>query len=106
MADVAQVKGPSIRTAMQKLDQIIGWLQMMDPNEVIPDDPLQPMRRGLGADRIMLVYLDHLHPFIARGCSQLYRDGHYAVARLAPQRADSTIQRATGIPKPARANDR
>jgi uncharacterized protein (TIGR02391 family) len=38
------------------------------------------MKPGLSADRIMLVYLDQLHPFIAKGCSQLFIDGHYAQA--------------------------
>ena len=38
------------------------------------------MRSGLPTDRIMLAYLDSLHPFIMQGCSQLYRDGHYAQA--------------------------
>ena len=98
MADVAQVKGPSIRTTIQKLDQIIGRLQMMDPNEVVPDDPSQPVRLGLGADRIMLVYLDHLHPFIAHGCSQLYLDGHYAQAVEEASKAVSEyIRKATGL---------
>jgi uncharacterized protein (TIGR02391 family) len=28
----------------------------------------------------MLAYLAHLHPYIAKGCSQLFVDGHYAQA--------------------------
>jgi uncharacterized protein Ymh len=96
--DVAQIKGPSIRTTIQKLDQIIGRLQTMDLDEVVPDDASQPMRPGLGADRIMLVYLDHLHPFIASGCSQLYRDGHYAQAVEEASKAVSAyIRKATGL---------
>ena len=98
MADVAQVKGLSIRTTMQKLDQIIGRLQTMDPAEVVPDDPSQPMRPGLGADRLVLAYLDHLHSFIARGCTQLYRDGHYAQAVEEASKAVSEyIRHATGL---------
>ena len=28
----------------------------------------------------MLAYLSHLHPYIEKGCSQLFIDGHYAQA--------------------------
>jgi uncharacterized protein (TIGR02391 family) len=98
LSDVAQVKGPSLSATIQKLDQIIGRLQTMDPNEVVPDDPSLPMRPRLGADRIMFVYLDHLHPFIARGCSQLYRDGHYAQAVEEASKAVSEyLRQATGL---------
>jgi len=77
---IPQVKGPSISSAIQKIDQILGFLENFDEAEKIPSDPSKPMRSGITADRIMLAYLDHLHPFIARGCSQLYQDGHYAQA--------------------------
>lgn len=73
-------KEPAITSTIQKLDQIIGKLQTYDQDEEIPADPSKPMRLGLTPDHIMLVYLDDLHPFIARGCSQLYRDEHYAQA--------------------------
>lgn len=74
------IKGPSIRTTLDKLDQIIGRLQTFDQNDEVPADPQKPMRSGLPTDRLMLAYLDSLHPFIMHGCSQLYRDGHYAQA--------------------------
>ena len=77
---VAKTKGPSIRSVIEKVDQIIGRLQTFDQDEEVPADQTKPMRPGLSADRIMLVYLDHLHPFIEQGCAQLYRDGHYAQA--------------------------
>jgi len=98
MAAIAQAKGVSLRTAIQKLDQIIGRLQTMDQDEIVPDDPSKPMRPGLSADRIMLVYLDHLHSFIERGCSQLYRDGHYAQAvEEASKAVFQYIRNATGL---------
>jgi hypothetical protein len=45
----------------------------------------------------MLVYLDHLQPFIARGCSQLYQDGHYA-------QAVEEAAKAVFCPRPAGAH--
>jgi uncharacterized protein (TIGR02391 family) len=75
---VSQIKGPSLRSVAEKLDQIIGRLQTFEKDEEVPADRTKPLRPGLAADRIMLVYLDHLHPFIERGCAQLFRDGHYA----------------------------
>jgi uncharacterized protein (TIGR02391 family) len=77
---VAPMKGPSIRAALERLNQILGYLQNLDQNDEVPADPDRPMRSGLTTDRIMLAYLGSLHPFIERGCSQLYQDGHYAQA--------------------------
>jgi len=77
---VAQAKGPSIRTTIEKLDQIIGKLQTIEPDDNIPEDPTKPIRPGVDVDYLMRGYLDHLHPFILAGCSQLFIDGHYTQA--------------------------
>ena len=95
---VSQIKGPSLRSVAEKLDQIIGRLQTFDQDEEVPADRTKPMRPGLAADRIMLVYLDHLHPFIGRGCAQLFRDGHYAQAvEEAAKAVFQYIRDATGL---------
>jgi uncharacterized protein (TIGR02391 family) len=73
-------KGQTLRHVLPKLHQILGHLENIDPNEEIPADPTKPIRLGLTSDRIILAYLDHLHPFITRGCATLYRDGHYPQA--------------------------
>jgi uncharacterized protein (TIGR02391 family) len=77
---VAQVKGPSLRSVIEKLNTIAGKLETLNQDDEIPADPSRPLKSGLSPDRIMLVYLGHLHPYISKGCSQLFIDGHYAQA--------------------------
>jgi len=98
LADVAQIKGPSIRTTTQKLDQILGRLHTLDPNDNIPEDRKKPIGSGLDPEHLMLAYIDHLHPFIARGCAQLFRDGHYPQAvEEAAKAVFQYIRDATGL---------
>lgn len=80
LGSVAQIKGPSMGAVIEKLDRILGQVQSLEPTEDIPADPSQPIKLGLSGDRIMMAYLDLLHPFVSKGCSALYRDGHYAQA--------------------------
>jgi uncharacterized protein (TIGR02391 family) len=80
LSAVAQMKGPSIRSVTEKLNTIAGRLEALDPNDLLPADRGLPLRSGLAPDRLMLSYLDHLHPYIAKGCSGLFVDGHYAQA--------------------------
>lgn len=77
---VSQAKGPSIRSTIEKLNAIAGKLETLDQDDEIPADRNAPMKSGLSADRIMLAYLNHLHPYIALGCAKLFVDGHYAQA--------------------------
>lgn len=77
---VSQAKGPSIGAVIEKLNTIAGRLEALDPNDSVPADRAAPLRSGLGPDRLMLAYLDHLHPYIAKGCSGLFVDGYYAQA--------------------------
>jgi uncharacterized protein (TIGR02391 family) len=77
---VAQAKGPALRSTIEKLNTIAGHLETLDQNNEVPADPGKPLKSGLPADRIMLAYLSHLHPYIAKGCSPLFVDGHYAQA--------------------------
>lgn len=77
---IAQAKGPSLRSAIEKLNTIAGQLETLDQDDEVPADPGKPLKSGLPADRVMLAYLSHLHPYIAKGCSQLFIDGHYAQA--------------------------
>jgi uncharacterized protein (TIGR02391 family) len=95
---VAPVKGPSLRSTIQKLDHILGRLASMEQDDEIPADPRKPMRSGATADSLMLSYLGHLHPFIAKGCAQLYEDGHYAQAvEEAVKAVFQYIRDATGL---------
>ncbi len=77
---VAQAKGPSLRNTVQKLDQIIGRLQGLNPDDDVPEDPGQPIHPGAAFDYLVLGYLHHLHPYISKGCSPLFIDGHYSQA--------------------------
>jgi hypothetical protein len=77
---VSQIKGPSLGNVVQKLNTIAGRLESLDPNDTVPADRVAPLRTGLGPDRLMLSYLEHLHPYIAKGCSKLFIDEHYAQA--------------------------
>ncbi|AKN93027.1 hypothetical protein ACU10_08205 [Xanthomonas oryzae pv. oryzicola] len=80
LSAVSQIKVPSLRTTVEKLNTIAGRLEARDQDEVIPADRAVPMKSGMLADRIMLGYLAHLHPYIANGCTKLFADEHYAQA--------------------------
>jgi len=46
----------------------------------------------------MVAYLPHLHPFIERGCSKLFLDGHYAQAvEEAAKAVFQYIREVTGL---------
>lgn len=80
LSSVAQIKGSSLRAVIDKLNTIAGRLEALDPNDIVPADTTAPLRSGLAPDRLMLSYLEHLHSYIAKGCSRLFVDGHYAQA--------------------------
>jgi uncharacterized protein (TIGR02391 family) len=77
---VAPAKGPSLRSTIEKLNTIAGKLETLDQDDDIPVERNTPLKTGLAPDRIMFAYLNHLHPYIARGCSKLFVDGHYVQA--------------------------
>lgn len=77
---VAPMKGPSIGSAIEAIDQILGQIEGLDRDDDIPADWGRPIRAGASADRVALGYLPHLHPFIHEGCSRLFQDGHYVQA--------------------------
>jgi uncharacterized protein (TIGR02391 family) len=80
LTSVSQIKGHSLRSTIEKLNTIAGRLEALDPNESVPSDRGAPLRSGLGPDRLMMSYLDYLHSYIAKGCSRLFVDEHYAQA--------------------------
>lgn len=80
LTQVAQAKGPALRSAIEKLNMIAGKLETLDQDDEIPADPRAPMKSGHSPDRVMLAYVSHLHPYIAKGCSKLFVDGHYSQA--------------------------
>jgi uncharacterized protein (TIGR02391 family) len=77
---IAQIKGSSMRSVIQRLDVIIGRLQAMEPDDSIPESLSQPIRPGAGIDYLVSGYLSHLHPYIVKGCTKLFLDGHYPQA--------------------------
>lgn len=80
LSSVSQIKGPSIRTVVEKLNTIAGRLEVLDQDDVVPANRAVPLKSGLPPDRIMLAYLTQLHPYIAKGCTKLFVDEHYAQA--------------------------
>ena len=80
LSSISQIKGPSMRTVTERMDQLLGELDSYDPEDDIPRDAGQPIKPGIGLDRLMMAYLPELHPYIAKGCSQLFLDGHYSQA--------------------------
>ncbi|HDR9053160.1 TPA: TIGR02391 family protein [Burkholderia vietnamiensis] len=80
LSAVSQIKGPSLRSATEKLNTIAGRLEALDQDDIVPADRGVPLKSGMPADRIMAAYLSHLHPYIAQGCTKLFMDGHYAQA--------------------------
>jgi len=80
LSAVSQIKGPSLRSTVEKLNTIAGRLEALDQDDVIPADRAVPIKSGMPADRIVLAYLSHLHPYIAKGCTKLFVDEHYAQA--------------------------
>jgi uncharacterized protein (TIGR02391 family) len=81
-AYVAQLKGDALDLVIGAIDQVLGQLQALQPDDEIPSDLEVPpgTKSGAPTDRVILGYLDHLHPHIGKGCAQLFRDGYYAKA--------------------------
>jgi len=77
---VSQIKGASLRSTVEKLNTIAGRLESLDQDDIVPADRATPLKSGLSPDRIILAYLNHLHPYIAKGCTKLFVDVHYAQA--------------------------
>jgi uncharacterized protein (TIGR02391 family) len=95
---VAQAKGPALRTTIEALNQIIGRLEVMQPEDEIPEDPLMPIRPGVAVDYLISGYLPNLHPYILSGCSLLFLDGHYTQAvEEAAKAVFQYIRNATGL---------
>lgn len=95
---IAQAKGPALRSTIEKLNTIAGKLETLDQDDEIPANRTEPMRSGLAPERIMLAYLAHLHPYIAAGCSKLFVDGHYAQAVEESAKAVfQYLRQATGL---------
>jgi len=80
LTSVSQIKGPSLGSVISKLNAIAGELETLDQNDLVPSDKSAPLKSGAGPDRLMIAYLDHLHPYIANGCSKLFVDEHYTQA--------------------------
>ena len=95
---VAQAKGPAIRSTIEKLNTIAGKLETLDQDDEIPADRDVPLKSGLSPDRVMVAYLNHLHPYIANGCAKLFVDGHYTQAVEESAKAVfQYLRKATGL---------
>lgn len=78
--NTAIVKGQSLDNVIDALNQILGKLDKLDPEDNVPENVDQPIKPGTGLDKLMLAYLPHFHPYIVKGCNDLFVDGHYAEA--------------------------
>lgn len=78
--DTAAIKGSSIDSVISELDIIIGQLESLDPEDDIPEDSSKPIKPGMEYDKVVLAYLDRLHPYINESCSELFLDSHYTQA--------------------------
>ena len=78
--DTAGIKGPSLRNVISEIDKIIGRLESMNPDDDIPVDNSKQIKPGIDYDRVILGYLEKLHPYIYESCSNLFIDGHYTQA--------------------------
>jgi len=54
MAHTVHIKGEAFQHAIDGVEQVIGSLQGLDPDDEIPDDPKSPVRPGALADKLML----------------------------------------------------
>jgi uncharacterized protein (TIGR02391 family) len=77
---VAQAKGPSLQVAIQGVDQVIGQVEALDPDDIVPTDSDAPVRSGSTVDKIMLAYVQSMHPHVIKSTSGLFHDGHYPQA--------------------------
>ena len=74
------IKAHSINSVISELDKIIGHLESLDPEDDIPEDSSKPIKPGMEYDKVVLAYLDRLHPYIKKSCSELFLDSHYTQA--------------------------
>jgi hypothetical protein len=77
--DVAQIKGPSIRSAIQLIQQTLGRLDSLSDDDDVPEEPGRTIKPTSDVQTFVSTYLVHLHPFIRSSCEQLFIDGHYAL---------------------------
>jgi len=96
--DTAGIKGPSLRNVISELDKIIGSLNSMDPEDDIPKDKSKQIKPGIEYDRVILGYLEKLHPYIYKSCSKLFEDGYYThVIEESVKAVFEYIRRKTGL---------
>lgn len=96
--DTAVIKGPSLRHVISELDKIIGSLNSMDPEDDIPKDKSKQIKPGIEYDRVILGYLEKLHPYIYKSCSKLFEDGYYThVIEESVKAVFEYIRRKTGL---------
>lgn len=95
---IAQAKGPSLATTLERLAGVLARLRYRDPEEEIPEAdgaevPAEEWPRELAAG-----YLDHLHPFVGERCADLFAEGRYAAATEAGREAVfEYIRNRTGL---------
>jgi uncharacterized protein (TIGR02391 family) len=78
--EVAKIKAASLNALLASLDQIIGRLEAMQADDIVPENRDHAIGSGAPADKIMMAYLQQLHPTIAKGCTKLFLDGHFIQA--------------------------
>ena len=73
---LAPIKGPSLQYVINGLNQTLGALQTLAPDDVVPESASKPIR----AEHAIAGYLDKLHPSVGKASSELFRDSHYPEA--------------------------
>jgi len=95
--DVAQRKGPSIRSALDYLDQVIGKLNSMDADTDLSKNHSTAKTVSDKAKKESLD-MSALHPGVISLAGDLFRNGHYAEAAEASWKAIRDLMRErTGL---------
>lgn len=98
LAQVAQVKGRSLNMVLDTLNQIVGELRSINPDDDIPRDPAAPMTAAADAAALAIAYLPYLHPSVQTACASLLSDGYYAhAAEEAVKAVLQHLRDATGL---------
>jgi uncharacterized protein (TIGR02391 family) len=73
-------KGDALRASLNMLDQIIGRIKSEDQNLEIIVSTTGAKHGTQKEEPTPFAYLENIHPYIKKGCSKLFYDGHYTNA--------------------------
>lgn len=94
LESVAQIKGPSMRTVSERIDQMLGELDTYDPEDEIPRDTKQPIRPGIGVDRLMQhIFRSYIHTSLKAAVSYSSTDTMHKQSKNLQRRYSNTFER-------------